>query len=118
MLDKTFFIGTMLLIVWIVWSIATNSIGTTECMLLLVGVVLGILAGSNRSKRTRENRNGQEEPLCGCNTYRVCCSESYIKYYDSFVFSNKSGRTLAIDYFCRWRSFPRACFILPSTEID
>ncbi|WP_313731702.1 hypothetical protein [Cohnella nanjingensis] len=43
--DKTFFIGSVLLVVGIVWAMTTNRIGTTEWMLLLVGVVLGILAG-------------------------------------------------------------------------
>lgn len=44
-LDKIFFIGLMLLIFGVVWAIATNSIGKIEWMLLLVGVVIGILAG-------------------------------------------------------------------------
>ncbi|MED1624868.1 hypothetical protein [Bacillus pseudomycoides] len=59
MLDKIFFIGTMLLIVGIVWSIATNSIGTTEWMLLLVGVVLGILAGMAQGWAIAQKEQGK-----------------------------------------------------------
>ncbi|PEJ39840.1 hypothetical protein [Bacillus pseudomycoides] len=59
MLDKTFFIGAMLLIVGIVWSIATNSIGTTEWMLLLVGAVLDILAGMAQGWAIAQKEQGK-----------------------------------------------------------
>ncbi|MEC0242360.1 hypothetical protein P4H66_21360 [Paenibacillus dokdonensis] len=44
-LDKIFSIGLMLLFVGVVWAIATNRVGKIEWMLLLVGVVIGMLAG-------------------------------------------------------------------------
>ncbi|MGG2065390.1 hypothetical protein [Bacillus sp. S14(2024)] len=59
MLDKTFFIGALLLIIGNVWSIATNSIGTTEWMLLLVGVVLGILAGMAQGWAITQKEQGK-----------------------------------------------------------
>lgn len=43
--DRLLLIGSILILVGIVWAFMMNGIGTLEWMLLLSGIVLGILAG-------------------------------------------------------------------------
>ncbi|KEQ21955.1 hypothetical protein [Paenibacillus tyrfis] len=58
-LDRTFFIGAMLLVIGVVWAFTMNGIGTKEWILLLSVTVLGIAAGVVQGRLIFLNKRGQ-----------------------------------------------------------
>lgn len=58
-LDRTFSIGAMLLVIGVVWAFMLNGIGTKEWILLLSVTVLGIVAGVVQGRLLFLNKRGQ-----------------------------------------------------------
>lgn len=58
-IDRTFLIGTLLLIVGVLWAFTMNAIGTKEWILLLSGTILGIIAGMVQGWVLFLNKRGQ-----------------------------------------------------------
>ncbi|NEN85951.1 hypothetical protein [Paenibacillus elgii] len=58
-LDRTFSIGAMLLVIGVVWAFTMDGIGTKEWILLLLVTVLGIIAGVVQGRLLFLNKRGQ-----------------------------------------------------------
>ncbi|PUA38292.1 hypothetical protein C8Z91_15650 [Paenibacillus elgii] len=58
-LDRTFSIGAMLLVIGVVWAFTMDGIGTKEWILLLLVTVLGIVAGVVQGRLLFLNKRGQ-----------------------------------------------------------
>ncbi|KZE77056.1 hypothetical protein AV654_22450 [Paenibacillus elgii] len=58
LLDRTFSIGAMLLVIGVVWAFTMDGIGTKEWILLLLVTVLGILAGVVQGRLLFLNKRG------------------------------------------------------------
>ncbi|WP_018754264.1 hypothetical protein [Paenibacillus terrigena] len=58
-LGRIFLIGTLLLIVGVLWAFTMNGIGTKEWILLLSGTILGIIAGMVQGWVLNLNKRGK-----------------------------------------------------------
>ncbi|UKS27957.1 hypothetical protein LOZ80_03120 [Paenibacillus sp. HWE-109] len=58
-LSRIFLIGALLISVGVVWAFTMNAIGTKEWILLLLGTVLGIIAGMVQARVIFLNKRGQ-----------------------------------------------------------
>lgn len=100
--NQVFFIGALLLIAGIVWAIAMNRVGTTAWILLLVGVVIGILAGFIQGWAIRQQEQGKIGPgkratyIVGAIVLLVAVKVALNILFPSYIATSQSGIWLSV----------------------